>query len=196
MSLQLNTYRFAVLRPSTVYTEGKDLISFYVLYSIMITHWGVISMSCQKDYQWPAIWLAPVPLFFIQGGISVSTFQRAQPKWHMICVLPDPSALLLRRRKILYCAIWDCVLTKPQYKIPSKEFLSFLMGKPVFQDPPKMWFFTINKASSLLCHCSSVYFQTIQQMLKEFVVERRDEETVSGCHFTAKLQLPCFLREP
>lgn len=30
----------------------------------------------------------------------------------------------------------------------------------------------------------------------EFVVERRNKETVSGCHFTAKLQLPCFLREP
>lgn len=30
----------------------------------------------------------------------------------------------------------------------------------------------------------------------EFVVEKRNKEIVSGCHFTAKLQLPCFLRKP
>lgn len=113
------------------------------------------------------VWLVPVPLFFIQGGISVSTFQRVQPKWQTICVLSDPPALLPRRGKILCYTLGHYVSIKPQHKTSSKGFLSFLMGKLVFQDPPKMWFFTINKASSLLCHCSSVYFQTIQisQML-------------------------------
>lgn len=107
-----------------------------------------------------------------------------------------PTHVAVEQGKNAVLCCWALHLNKTTVKkLASKGFLLLLMGKPVLQSPFNMWFFTLNKASSLLCHCSSAYFQNIQisQTLKELLLERRDKVSESGCHFTAKPPSPMLL---
>lgn len=86
---------------------------------------------------------------------------------------------------------WAVYLNKTTVKNMFQRISAFVDGKTCVPEP----FQDINKAYSLLDHCSSAYFQEIQisQTLKEFLLERRDKESESGCHFTANPPSPLLL---